>query len=208
MSRPTKRTRNPRGEGARLRQDIVQAAAELLDAGGGVEAVSLRSVAGHIGISTPSIYAHFANREAILHAVVQEAFAELKNEFQQVLAQAGADPVARLRALCATYMAFALSQPQRYRVLFGGLWSAADVQALPVAAGQEMVGQDVFALLVDALSACAGQSASTDPAADAAVLWAGLHGLAGLQAAAPLFPWPEDALDRMLWRLALLGGAP
>lgn len=203
MSSPTKRARNPRGEGARLRQDIIQAATELLDAGGSAESVSLRSVASRIGISTPSIYPHFASREAILHAVVREAFAELKHEIQEVLDKVGAEPVTRLRALCTTYLEFALTRPQRYRILFGGFWHAED---LPITAGEEMVGQDVFDLLVEALKECveAGQSASLDPAGDAAVLWAGLHGLAGLRAAAPQFAWPEDALGRVLTRLALL----
>lgn len=206
MSPSTKRTRNPRGEGARLRQDIVQVATELLDAGGSAESVSLRSVASRIGISPPSIYPHFASREAILHAVVQEAFAELKTEIQEVLDRAGAEPGTRLRALCATYLEFALTRPQRYRILFGGFWHAAD---LPVKAGEETVGQDVFEMLVEALKECveAGESASTDPAGDAALLWAGLHGLAGLQAAAPQFAWPPDALGRVLTRLALLSGA-
>lgn len=205
MTRPTKRARNPRGEGARLRQDIVQAATELLDAGGSAESVSLRSVASRIGISTPSIYPHFASREAILHAVVQEAFAELKHEIQQVLDKAGAEPVVRLQALCTAYLDFALTRPQRYRILFGGFWHAAD---LPMAAGEQIVGQDVFDMLVEALKECAEarQSASLDPAGDAAVLWAGLHGLAGLRAAAPQFAWPEDALGRVLTRLALLRG--
>ncbi|WP_216329358.1 TetR/AcrR family transcriptional regulator [Deinococcus aestuarii] len=206
MSRPTRRARNPRGEGARLRQDIVQAATELLDAGGSAESVSLRSVANRIGISTPSIYPHFASREAILHAVVQEAFAELRNQIREALEQAGADPGARLRALCATYLEFAVTRPQRYRILFGGFWHAEDLQPVPLAAGEEVVGQDVFTLLVDVLRECveAGRSASVDPAGDAAVLWAGLHGLAGLRTAAPQFAWPEDALDRVLTRLALL----
>lgn len=208
MTRPTKRARNPRGEGARLRQDIVQAATELLDAGGSAESVSLRSVANRIGISTPSIYPHFASREAILHAVVQEAFAELKQEIQEVLDQTGTEPGARLRALCATYLAFAVTRAQRYRILFGGFWQAEDVQSLPLAAEEDRVGQDVFEMLAEALRECAraGQSASLDPVADAAVLWAGLHGLAGLRAAAPHFAWPEDALDRVLTRLALLSG--
>lgn len=206
MTSPTKRTRNPRGEGARLRQDIVQAAAELLDAGRSAASVSLRSVANRIGISTPSIYPHFASREAILHAVVQEAFAELKKEIQAVLDKTGAEPITRLRALCAAYLDFARTRPQRYRILFGGFWHAGD---LPITAGEEMVGQDVFEMLVEALEECveASQSASLDPAGDAAVLWAGLHGLAGLRAAAPQFAWPEDALGRALTRLALLGGA-
>ncbi len=207
MDPPAKRTRNPRGEGARLRQDIVRAATDLLDAGENAASVSLRSVANRVGISTPSIYSHFASREVILHAVVQTAFAELKDELQQALNDAGTEPIVQLRTLCARYLEFAQTRPQRYRILFGGFWQVKDLEP-PLAAREATVGQDVFELLVKALEQCvqAGQSASLNPTADAAVVWAGLHGLAGLRDAAPEFGWPADALDRLLTRLALLNG--
>ena len=76
MSSAAGRARNPRGEGGRLRADIVAAAHALLDEAG-EDAVTLRAVARRVGISAPSIYAHFADRQAILLAVATDAFAEL-----------------------------------------------------------------------------------------------------------------------------------
>lgn len=199
------RTRNRRGEGGRLREEIVLAAAELLD-GGGEGAVTLREVARRVGISSPSIYAHFPDREAIVSAVVAATFAELRVALETALADAGDDPVEGLRALCSGYLAFAAWQPRRYRILFGGLWQAPEGGVTPVREGTPGIGSDVFMLLVGVLGACraAGRSASTDPFADAAALWAALHGFAELRAAAPVFPWPADLLDRLVERLALL----
>ena len=199
--------RNPRGEGTRLRDEIIQGAADLLDEGGGEEAVTLRAVARRIGIAAPSIYRHFADRDEILLAVVQEAFAELKARLQAVLDDGPDDPVERLRQVCTTYLDFGLERPRRYRILFGALWSAEKAQSNPaVAPDAAEIGQDVFALVVEALQGCvdAGASTSTDAFADAAALWVGLHGLAQLRPAAPMFPWPEDLPEAVIRRLALL----
>ncbi len=200
------RRRNRRGEGSQLRVEIVRAAAELLDEGGTERDVTLRAVAKRIGIAAPSIYTHFPDVGAILLAVTQEAFAELGRALRDV--PGDADPVQHLRAVCAAYLAFAQRWPRRYRVMFGGVWDASEAAARTpdLAPGATALGLDVFELLVDAVRACAavGRSTSTDPAGDTTARWVGLHGLAGLRTAAPLFPWPATVERDLVDRLALL----
>ena len=212
---PTRRPRNPRGQGRRLREEILRAAADLLDETGSDSAVTLRAVARRAGIAAPSIYAHFADREAILLAVVQDAFTALEAHLRAA-SGTGADPVERLRAVCAAYLDFALHWPQRYRVMFGGLWDAVRAQnaagrpVRPTAAHEPLlVGDRAFTVLVRVLTDCidTGRSRSADPFADAAALWVALHGLAQLRTTAPLFPWPPELLDVLVDRLALLGGS-
>ena len=53
------RRRNPRGQGDRLREEIISAASELIAESGDADRLSLRSVAKRIGIAAPSIYRHF-----------------------------------------------------------------------------------------------------------------------------------------------------
>ncbi|MGB7449338.1 MAG: helix-turn-helix domain-containing protein, partial [Ornithinimicrobium sp.] len=72
MTSTADRVKNRRGEGGRLREDILRGAAELLDQTGQEQAVTLRAVARQIGISAPSIYGHFPNRESMLLATVQQ----------------------------------------------------------------------------------------------------------------------------------------
>lgn len=205
---PTARPRNRRGEGARLRAEICAAALALLDETGDEQAVTLRAVARRVGISAPSIYAHFADRQAILLALVLDAFAELSRELSTAAAAVGPDPERRLRAACAAYLGFAADRPQRYRVLFGGLWSAAGaVQAGTMSeADVGELGQEVLAVLAGALTDCvaAGRSTSTDPAADAIALWLALHGLAHQRAVVHAFGWPADIEDRLIGPLAHL----
>jgi len=203
---PTKtRERNRRGEGLRLRQDIVQAAANILNAGGSAASVSLRDIARQVGISAPSIYTHFPDRDSIVLAVVQDTFVELKDRLETQMNRPGLEAVARLRAVCVAYLDFALEWPQRYQILFGGVWNLAEAQKSS-SVGAVVVGDEVFALMVEAIAQCvvAGQSSSTDPAADASALWVALHGLADLRVTAPLFPWPPDLVELLINRLALL----
>jgi AcrR family transcriptional regulator len=200
----TTRARNKRGEGAQLRDEIVGAATKLLD-DGLPQGVTLRAVARAAGISAPSIYAHFPDLDSILLAVAQEAFASLEHDLGE---PDDADPVERLRAVCAAYLSFARRRPHRYRLMFGAVWDAG--QALERAPGMAdelaALGMGAFDVIRRALAGCAeaGRSASTDPFADATALWVGLHGFAQLQVAAPLFPWPPDVRDSIIDRLALL----
>ena len=202
------RPRNRRGDGRRLRGDILAAAAQLLDETGDEQAVTLRAVARRVGIAAPSIYSHFPDRQAILLAIVRDAFAELAAQLTDAEAVAAADPVSRLRAICAAYLHFAAARPQRYRIMFGGLWSAADAlqdAALTPADAAEL-GQEALRVLAGSLAACveADRSTSTNPYADAVALWLGLHGLAHQRALATSFPWPADVTDRLIDPLARL----
>ncbi len=52
------------------RQQIIDATRELM-VKQGLKAVTLRRVAKKVGISAPSIYRHFENRDALVRAVMQ-----------------------------------------------------------------------------------------------------------------------------------------
>jgi AcrR family transcriptional regulator len=197
------RARNARGEGARLRNEIIAAALSLLQ-NGPSEAVTLRAVAREAGVTAPSIYRHFRDLDAILRTVVDIAFDDLERVLRAVSPEG--EPFDRLRRVCQGYLDFARQHPQRYRLMFGGVWNAeeAAARASEDFAGRPDIGIEAFHVLSDAIAECvaAGQSSSTDPFADAAALWAALHGLADLRRTAPLFPWPADVQDRLVDSLA------
>ncbi|QFZ20903.1 TetR/AcrR family transcriptional regulator [Saccharothrix syringae] len=197
------RPRNRRGEGPRLREDIVRAATALIVRAGTDQALTLRSVAREVGISAPSIYAHFTDREAIVEAVVLEAITQL-HEAVGTAVTAHGDPVEGLLAGCAAYVDFGTREPARYRVLFD--WS----RPKPDTARADDPGLDAFRVLVDNLEACvrAGRSTSTDPFADAVALWTALHGRVLLRASLPDFPWPAaDTLERTVLSLGRITSA-
>ncbi|MFJ2557744.1 MULTISPECIES: TetR/AcrR family transcriptional regulator [unclassified Streptomyces] len=206
------RARNRRGEGGRLREDIVAAAVELLDEAGDERAITLRSVARRVGIAAPSIYPHFPDQPAIMLAVVQREFAELHDSLRSVVDKAGTEPRQRLYAVCHAYLDFARTHPERYRTMFGGLWMPDLADSSVTDVDLATLGDASMRILADALADCAaaGQSTSTDPAGDAVALWVGLHGLAHQRAVADAFPWPRDIAGRIIAALAHLDapGAP
>jgi len=206
------RPRNRRGEGARLRDDIVDAAVELLDETGNQSAVSLRSVARRIGIAAPSIYRHFPDQPAIMLAVVQRAFGELETYLRDATAAAGNDdPRRRLYACCYAYLHYAREHPERYRTMFGGTWMPVlDDDTSVTVREVEALGDASLQLLADALRDCvtAGLSRVTDIGADSVALWLGLHGLAHQRAVTVAFPWPPDIAERIIASMAQLTSSP
>lgn len=203
--KPT-RARNRRGEGGRLRDEIVSAAVELLDETGDESTVTLRAVARRVGIAAPSIYRHFPDQPSIMLAVVRQAFAELEEQLRAGLVGAGDDPRRRLLAVGGAYLEFAQQHPGRYRTMFGGLWMP-DLDATTLtAADLSSLGDASMGLLVDALERCvaAGIATSDDLVADGVALWVGLHGLAHQRAVTVAYPWPPDIAERLITALAHL----
>ncbi|MFB4421385.1 TetR/AcrR family transcriptional regulator [Streptomyces sp. QL37] len=203
------RRRNRRGEGGRLRDDIVAAAVELLDEAGDERAITLRSVARKVGIAAPSIYPHFPDQPAIMLAVVRQEFTGLENRLRSIIGETEDDPRQRLYAVCDTYLEFARLHPERYRTMFGGLWVPDLGDSSLTKQDLATLGMETMQILVDTLGDCVagGYSTSTDPSADAVALWLGLHGLAHQRAVTRAFPWPEDIEDRIITTLAHLDTA-
>jgi len=205
MAETTTRSRNPRGEGGRLRAEIVAAAVELLDETSDQSTITLRSVARRVGIAAPSIYRHFPDQPAIMLAVVQQAFGEL--EAQLGAALTGDDPRERLLAICHAYLRFAEDHPSRYRTMFGGVWMPAlDDSTSITEQDVSTLGDNCIRLLTEALTDCvnAGVATSTDPHADTVALWLGMHGLAHQKAVTVSFPWPPDIAERVITTLTHL----
>ncbi len=198
------RERNRRGEGGKLRDDILAGATELLEQTGNEEAVTLRAVARAVGISAPSIYTHFADREAIVDAIVDAAFADFNEAIYSAVGDASG-PLARLRAGCAAYLRFAAERPNRYKLLFErqNLINRPEHAVPSIRTGS-------FDVLVRGVQDCidAGLSASTDAQLDSKAIWVALHGYATLHALLPGFPWPDtnDLLDRLIYGLAQIAG--
>jgi AcrR family transcriptional regulator len=188
---PVTRRRNRRGEGGRLRDELIEAARLLLRTADHESDVSIRAVTRAAGTAPQSFYLQFASLDQLLYQVYAIEFDSLRQAI--IHASEGADgPVAALRAVCRAYCDYAQAHPGRYRALTGvrgqlhDNWDPAQLPGMPA-----------FTALRDAVAAAlsaAGREA--DPALAAAPLWAGLHGIVTLRADRPAFPWPS--LDDMI----------
>lgn len=197
--RPARR-RNPRGEGGRLRDDLLDAAGELIAEAGRVDAASIRAVARRAGVSAPSVYLHFADRDELVQAVLKQRFNDLHDAITEALESSAPEATAAefLFAGCAAYVAYGLDHPGPYRVLF-------DSPAEPFTPDASAAADAALGLLIDGVAACqaAGSDIPGTPLEVATMVWCALHGIVMLRVANPLFAWPpvDDALRVMLERL-------
>jgi AcrR family transcriptional regulator len=210
----TRRSRNPHGQGGRLRAELIAAADRILAQTGDVEALSLRGVAREVGIATPSIYLHFPDKAALVQAVLEARFEQLRLAVRAAAETHAADgPAAQLRAGCLAYCRFATEHPNAYRVLFGrrpGRDLTLPAKTLtppggevsPGAASSLPVGAEAFGFLVDGVSRCmaADLAPQVDPMRIATSVWTALHGIVALRGSVPHFPWPplEQQVDDVL----------
>jgi AcrR family transcriptional regulator len=197
-----KRRRAPRGSGEQLHDEILDAATDLLLETGQVKAVSIRAVAQRVGVTPPSIYLHFADKDALIDAVCEDRF-RLFDEALEAASAGVADPLAALRARGHAYVSFALANPEHYRVIFMTKHDRSMTLDELVAPGEgAQAGARAFAHLVAAVTRAveAGAIVSPSPVLTAIHLWSGFHGIVSLLISEPGFPWPpvEVLVDSLL----------
>jgi len=112
-----KRQRNQRGEGARLKDELINAAMRILDRSPDAQ-LSLRMVAKEAGVAAPSVYRHFSDVTAMMAEIVRVCWAQMGEhliEASQTSADAGIDA---LRTMMSAFVQFAMERPLRYQLLF------------------------------------------------------------------------------------------
>ena len=182
---PARRQRARRGEGERLREEILDATSHLLLATGDHEAVNIRSVADAVGVTPPSIYLHFADKAALIKAVCGRHFGDLDRCIAEAVAGTD-DPAEELRLRGRAYVRFGLEHPEQYRILFMSRREAnhdgPPDEALKNASG--------FNDLVDNVvrAAKAGAIQADDPLLVATGLWTVVHGITSLAISIPHYP--------------------
>ncbi|MDH6181318.1 AcrR family transcriptional regulator [Microbacteriaceae bacterium SG_E_30_P1] len=187
-----------------LRQALLSAGIELASTGG-PDAVVLREATRRVGVSPNAAYRHFADREALLAAVVDAAQARLAEhidaEFALVSASNPVD-IARghLRAVGSAYVRFALDEPGMFRTAF---FVPADLEeaASPTRVGPS--GRTPFELLGDSLDELVASGAMPPHRREGAefLAWSSVHGLAMLLIDGPLRALPRPHADATTQRV-------
>jgi AcrR family transcriptional regulator len=148
-----------------LRRDQVIHTARDVAESDGWPAVTVRRLAGELGVTQPVLYSAFASRQAIIDAVALRGFSDL------AAALAAADPSPRARM--GAYLDFAAAHPRLYEAMF----------SLP--SGLAFASDDIPEPLQRAFSGIRAAFPDAD-GTRAEVAWSTLHGLATLQASGRL----------------------
>ncbi|HEY6886660.1 MAG TPA: TetR/AcrR family transcriptional regulator [Solirubrobacter sp.] len=191
MSAASSRPRNPRGEGNRLREQLLAATAEVLNEVGDASRVSVRAIAARAGVSPTALYLQFPDRDSLVDAAVDAGFDTFNTELTAAAAVPGS-PDDRLMAMGLAYLAFSEHKPALYSILFSARRPLVDKH---VHGHRDQAFDGVVALLQ-----ARTPTLSSDAANELAILvWTSLHGYAMLRAVRPHMPWPDP--DVFLRRL-------
>lgn len=179
------RPRSRRGQGGQLAEDILIAAAAIVDETGDESRVTLSEIARRVGIAVPSIYPHFSGVSEICQKVVVRAWESYLLAI--TVDRDDSAPVRdQIRQVAFAYVGFARRTPGMYRLLFARLGPS----SMPTVHDQagESLGE-----LVSAMAVVLHLEPDSEAARDAAIgLWIQLHGIAVLPPAHPRFSWPDD----------------
>ena len=86
----------------------------------GPAGLSLTAIAKQMGMTGPALYRYFANRDALLTALIRDGYADLAQTVEQTAQRDAALPAAeRMQSVAAALRAWASTDPQRYLLLFG-----------------------------------------------------------------------------------------
>lgn len=212
-----------------LRQRIIDAAWEQI-AAEGASALALRAIARKLGITAPAIYHYFADRDALITALIIDAYTSLGDSQMAARDAAPAEDLrGRLWATGIAYREWALLYPQRYQLIFGtplpgyaapfeqvfpsasrSFWALVSVVEAIRQAGKlraegfpEAAPDHEPALSV--WQSYAGGTADILSVSVATLIWARVHGLVSLEIAGNIPPFGAggDALYR--YELAQVG---
>ena len=184
------RSRNVRGEGEKLRGEIIDAAVRVLSALGPEDAFSLRSVAKMARIAAPSVYIHFPDRNALLLAVLEKLFAEqvaIRAAAEADAATAGGGAWERLLARSVATVRFGLEHPGHYKALFEGRVVPRLDDPLIATLGRPL--QERSMELIREIPHHR-ERVSDDAERLTLLLWSGLHGVISLRINKPMLDWP------------------
>jgi AcrR family transcriptional regulator len=156
-----------------LREAAIAAAASEID-DHGHQGFTLDKVTRRLGVTPAALYRHFANRDALLEAVIWDAFERFGKEMDAAVTSVD-EPRAMLVATLRAYVEFALANPGWFRLQFSRVAAKLTGEAQNRNARERLVYP---ARLRGALRELVGVPADLDRAF--LMAWAFAHGVAGL----------------------------
>lgn len=157
-----------------VKADILEAASQLF-LEGGLEALSVRSIAKKANISTFGIYRHFKGKTGILDALYEEGFAYVVEALDVTIDSI--DPKVVVFTACRNYLGLANARAAHYRLIFG----EAGTQYTPSLEAQN-AGRIAFKKLIELTSALLPETASdARKRQNALEIWAIVHGFVCFQ---------------------------
>jgi len=161
------------------REEFLDAAVQVFENDGGIDAVSFRNVAAVAGCSYSAPYRYFSGKEELICAMRARAYRWLEKALRDAIDPNG-DPRSQLETVANAYIQAGLQRPGMYALMLFQKDSEFAHRSIELKAARH-----------DSLQACveviaAGQASgflpkTTDALTAAHMFWIGAHGLVSLQ---------------------------
>jgi AcrR family transcriptional regulator len=190
-----------------LRNALVSEGLKLLEQEGQPD-FALRDLARRVGVSAAALYAHFADKGALLAAIATAGFIQLEETLEDALG-GESDPMDQFLHMGWAYVRFGIERPALYKLMFASEDLPAKRHEYPEL---EAAAEAAFDLLTGMLERLQrrGLVRVGDPEADGLSVWAHVHGLTSLiitgrvECAVEPAPTPAEVVRASL--MTLLGG--
>ena len=187
-----------------LTRDAISTAARDILVAEGLHNVSLRKVAGRLGVTAPALYAHVADKRDLLQGIAESEINRLVEQFKSVRDD---DPVERIRMQCRAYVDYACTNPDLFRAmfLFRPELTSEPFGDLPP------LGSRLFAVVQDTVQAAIEQGSfgeAVEPQRATLTIWTAAHGAATMLLSGP--PLEGEVQNRLADAVvdAVLAGLP
>ncbi len=178
-----------------LEAALIATATKLVRAHG-AEHLSLRAVAAELGVSPSALYHYYPDKDSLISGVGTALFETLADLQEEAISQCPGTSKkaarARYRALGRAYFQWALSEPNLFRLMFGGYCSIDFAEAL--LKRQESRAWTLLCSCLEDLNAYGLIDSKIRPYAEI-LSWSTVHGATALIVEGHL---PEDSFDSIL----------
>jgi AcrR family transcriptional regulator len=100
--------------------DEIKSLARLQMAEGGTASLSLNAIAKQMGMSGPALYRYFESRDALITALIVDAYQALADALEETAARFDGQPAREcLREVLLSYRRWALDHPVDFQLIFG-----------------------------------------------------------------------------------------
>ena len=150
------------------------AAAEALLEEKGAAGISLREVCQCAGVSHAAPYRHFRDKAALLEAIARGGFDQLGMMIREARTRHPDDPEEQLREAGLAYVDWATDNPERTRLMFGGMMKSDRVSA-SLQESADAAYAEIYKIIDDGRRTGAFCGEDTDSVVISA--WSVVHGL-------------------------------
>jgi len=182
-----------------LREQVLDTAEDIF-VREGIAQVTMRRIAASVDYAPTLLYRLFANKADLLDHLIARGYKGVRKQYAVVLAQEDLKPRARLESILSTYVDYALTHPNHYRMWFDT--SSIRYQGRRLLMNHGHLEYVVFQVWLDGIESCQaeGMFAGWDSLDIFQIIWSRVHGLISLRLQCPDLPWMPvaDHLEEVL----------